>query len=238
MFHKNLIFTLFIYSILNNFLYTQQLLYKIISYDSQGIIKSIAYRESIQDNPENVLVLYNINDLSDKNNNNIWDSYEIASYYQTIRNIPSANVFGIKAPTSPSISREQYDSYFDNTGQILGIRQQIESILNLNFDQNDNPLRTVIKYIVLCKGIPHRIESHTSSDYGSADYGSVDAAVALIFNGNYDITWRLSNPYYAQDPYFEGTSPFIPEFYMNPDGIRLSYLVCRLDGYYVEDVKR
>ncbi|MGD9897938.1 MAG: TIGR03790 family protein [Calditrichaceae bacterium] len=211
--------------------------YKIMQFDTLGQVLTTTFRESLQDNPENVLVLYNINYLVDENKNNIWDGYEIASYYVEKRGIPGTNLVGIKAPVNSEISRAEYDSYYDETGKIVGIRQQVENILNTVYDDQGSSLRSKIKYIVLTRGIPHRIRAYETSDYYYADYSSVDAALSMVFNGNYSINGRIENPYFRQDPAFEGTSPFVPEFYTNTFGNRLSFLVSRLDGYSVSDVK-
>ncbi len=215
----------------------QSVRYKITQFDTLGQVLTTTFRETLQDNPENVLVLYNINYLVDENNNNIWDGYEIASYYVEKRGIPGTNLVGVKAPVNSEISRAEYDSYFDETGKIVGIRQQVENILNTVYDEQGSALRSKIKYIVLTKGIPHRIRTYETSEYYYADYSSVDAALSMIFNGHYSINGRIENPYYKQDPAFEGISPFVPEFYTNTFGNRLSFLVSRLDGYSVSDVK-
>jgi uncharacterized protein (TIGR03790 family) len=214
----------------------QDKMYKIVHYDTIGNIQNVTYRESILDQPENVLVVYNINYQVDENDNNIWDGYEIAAYYQEKRNIPSTNIVGIRAPVTPEISRAQYDSYYDHEGAELGIRQQIENVLNSERDLNGILLRGKIKYIVLTKGIPHRIRALNSTEYFSADYASVDASIAMVFNGNYDITWHVRNPYYYGYLLMSDDSPFIPEYYTNHLGLKLSYLVTRLDGYTVGDV--
>jgi uncharacterized protein (TIGR03790 family) len=218
-------------------LYGQKPLYKIVQTDTLGNIEQTTYKESLQNEPENVLVLYNINYTEDENDNNLWDGYEIAEYYRLKRNIPNENVVAIKAPPTPDITRAQYDSSYDPDGKILGIRQQIENILNTIRDDNGILLRNKIKYIVLTKGIPHRIRSYKSVEYTYADYSSVDAAVALVFNEDLDITWRQVNPYFNQDQKLEGTAPFVPGFFKNSRNTYLSYLVTRLDGYSVADVK-
>ncbi len=217
--------------------FAQDKMYKIVQYDTLGNIQNVTYRESILDQPENVLVVYNINYQADENDNNIWDGYEIASYYQEKRNIPSSNIVAIKAPTNAEITRGQYDSSFDPENVFPGVRQQLENILNFNYDMWGNPLRSKIKYIVLTKGIPYKIKALNSSEKYFADYSSVDASVAMLFNGDYNTRWYAMNPYFNQDPDFQGHSPFIPEFYTNFYNQRLSFLVTRLDGYSVGDIK-
>jgi uncharacterized protein (TIGR03790 family) len=215
-----------------------QSLYKVNQINSAGEIDQTAYISNLQNNPENVLVLYNLDYSRDENANNIWDGYEIAAYYCEKRTIPSSNLIGITAPTQPDISRAQYDSYYADGENNIGIRQQIENILDSKRDEEGKLLRSKIKYIVLTKGIPHRIKTYQNAELWLQDYGSVDAAVAMIFNGNYEIKWYVINPYYNQDHEFQGTAPFIPEFYSNGLGQRLSFLVTRLDGYSVADVKQ
>ena len=204
---NHLLFSTIYIVIFVNIAIGQRSLYKVVQYNASGEVENEIYQESLLDKPENVLVLYNINYLSDENSNSIWDGYEIAEYYQTKRNIPELNIQGIKAPITPDISRAQYDTYFDQEGEVLGIRQQVENILTNTFDANGTALKNKIKYIVLTRGIPHRIRTYKSSEYLLADYSSVDAAITMIFNGNYNIDWRTNNPYYNQDPEYAGISP-------------------------------
>jgi uncharacterized protein (TIGR03790 family) len=235
--NRSLIATIYILLLINGVI-AQKALYRVVQYNASGEIDNEIYQESLLDEPENVLVLYNIEYLSDENNNSIWDGFEVAEYYKTKRNIPELNIQGIKAPITPDISRAQYDTFFDQKGEILGIRQQVENILTNTFDENGTALKNKIKYIVLTKGIPYRIKTYKSSEYLLADYSSVDAAIAIVFNGNYNINWWTGNPYYNQDPQYEGLSPFIPLFYTNSSALQLCYLVTRLDGYSVQDIKR
>lgn len=205
--------------------------------DSTGQTQRVSLRSTTYDKPENVLILYNINYQVDENDNNIWDGYEIAEYYRQKRQIPIENIQAIETSVNSQITRSEYDTYFDDSGNYLGIRQQVENILQTKTDSEGNPLRTEIKYIVLTKGIPYKISFNQSDALFSADYASVDASLAMIFNGNYNISWYIPNPYYNQDPAFTGEASFIPEFYTNSDNLRLSFLVTRLDGYTVADVK-
>jgi uncharacterized protein (TIGR03790 family) len=237
MFNKLIQYLLFFLFSAATYLRAGENFFQIRQTDSLGNVQNMTFRLSLLNAPENVLILYNINYRVDENNNNIWDGYEIAEYYRQKRNIPGENIFAIQAPVSAEISREQYDSFYDESGENIGIRQQVENILLSNSDAQGNILRSKIKYIVLTKGIPHRVKYMESDAYFLADYASVDASLALIFNGNYNIRWYTANPYYNQDTDYSGDAPFIPEFYTNFDNLRLSFLVTRLDGYTLDDVK-
>ena len=193
---------------------------------------------SVQESPKqafpdngNVLIVYNTAYTEDSNLNEIQDSYEIAMYYQAKRRIPSINVCPVNTAVSETINRQQYDRNFDTTDNyddITHIKQVIEDCLI------SRGIRDKIRYIVLVKGIPLRIDPYQYADYNYADYSSVDAAVALLFQ-NYSITWRLTNPYFNKatnltlQNLFEG-------FTYQGAGFNLSYLVTRIDGYNASEV--
>jgi len=170
--------------------------------------------------PAEVLVVYNSSYTTDSDSDGVQDSLEIAQYYQAARSIPSANVVGIAAPTSEEITRAQYNEE---------IKSALESYLT------SSGLKTSIKYIVLVKGIPLKIQYTNNASYGSTDYSSVDAAVCLLFE-TYSIVWRIANPYYNVDPSYTKSFRFKTEHF-STDGVYLRYLTTRLDGYTVADIK-
>ena len=167
-----------------------------------------------------VLVVYNSSYTTDSDTDGTQDSLEIADYYKTKRSIPDANVLGISAPTTEEITRTQYNDQ---------IKAALESYLT------SSGLKTSIKYIVLTKGIPLKIQATNGAAYGVTNYSSVDAAVCLLYE-TYDTTWRLDNPYYNADFSYTKAYRFDTEHF-STSGVYLRYLVTRLDGYTVANIK-
>ncbi len=167
-----------------------------------------------------VLVVYNSSYVTDSDSDGTQDSLEVANYYKNKRSIPSANILGIAAPTTEEITRTQYDTQ---------IKPAIESYLT------SSGLKDSIKYIVLVKGIPLKIQATNGTSYGTTNYSSVDAAVCLLYQ-TYDTTWTLSNPYFNVDPSYTKNYRFKTNYFSN-NGVYLKYLVTRLDGYTMANIK-
>jgi tripartite motif-containing protein 71 len=175
-------------------------------------------------NPNEVFVVYNSSYSTDSNSDSVQDSLEIANYYKTARSIPDANVVGISAPTTEAISRSDYDTY---------IKAGIESALT------SAGLENTIKYIVLIYGIPLKIQdtSAVANNYTdiNGNYSSVDSAVTLLYQ-TYSNTAQIANPYYNADSALDMTNRFETNTF-STNGVVLKYLVTRLDGYTVANVK-
>src|SRR5215831_198627 len=153
-------------------------------------------------------VLVVINDASP-------DSNEIGNYYAQKRNIPAANIVHLRLPPTESVERTDYERQ---------IELPIENWLLLNFAEDR------ILYIVLTKGIPLRI-SGTSGQDGTV--ASVDSELTLLYrkltNLAVPATGRINNPY------FLGDSPSRTENFSHQNFD--IFLVTRLDGYTVTDVR-
>ena len=170
-----------------------------------------------------VLVVYNASYITDSNIDGTQDSQEVAEYYQSKRSIPVLNVMSITAPTTEVVSRTDYNTH---------IKAEIETYLT------NNSLVDSIKYIVLVKGVPLKIAGSDGLSfgvYGEADYSSVDAAVCLLYQ-SYDIVWRVDNPYFNVDPNYYKAYRFKTNHFII-GSTTLKYLVTRLDGYTVLDIK-
>lgn len=85
-------------------------------------------------------------------------SYGVAQYYAQVRGIPQANLVGVYSPSFEETTGSQYIQY---------IATPISAYLSTNPN---------IKAIVLCYGIPTRIEGTNT--------GSVDSALMLMGNPN------------------------------------------------------
>lgn len=140
------------------------------------------------------------------------ESIEIGNYFWASRNIPTQNLIYINVPNAEVIN----DSIFDV------MRAQIETeILNAGLENSLN-------YLVTTKGVPlRRSNIDCVSHTGTGDCGSVDSELCLIL-GPYASNISQSNAY--MQPYFNQNVHFTrSQFGM--------YLVTRLDGFTVGDVK-
>ena len=116
------------------------------------------------------------------------------------------------------------------------IKQHLETTI-----VNGIPLKETIRYIVLCKGVPYKLQSrHDWSGIGGLpphNNVSLQSLLSIIGNDNYnDLLLSLfngatiyDNPYSDVD-WMTMDYRFLPNFFINSYGIKLSYLVTRLDG--------
>ncbi|MEW6742470.1 MAG: TIGR03790 family protein [Planctomycetota bacterium] len=152
--------------------------------------------------PEEVLVVVN---------DSIGMSAAIGNYYASVRSIPSANIFHLPAGTTvaETITRATYNAQ---------IRNPLITFLTVTRPW----LRAQIKYIVLTKGVPHRI-MNTAGEGIWQNCASVDSELTQLFTGNVPDEGHLG---WVLNPYLDVPMPF--EAFSHAD---LSYLVFRLDGY-------
>ena len=189
---------------------------------------------------EDVLVVYNTNYVEDENENGVPDGIEIARYYQEVRDVPEVNLVPIHVSTDEEITRPEYDRNYDTEGlyeETSYIRQAIEQYVTNHTNEEGEPLKHAIRYIVLTKGVPLKIRQYDGGTYiRQVDYSSVDAAVALLFQ-EYEIDGRIRNPYYNADPDLSLDFRFDGAHFAASSGLTLSYLVTRLDGYSMDDIR-
>ena len=196
--------------------------------------------------PENVLVVYRENHPY---------SAQIKDYYMEKRNIPlNTHEKGITLPTNPT------GITYENDGEIIKgegltawnfvkdvIADEIENHLNTTY-YNGVLLRDLIRYIVLCKGMPLKIQP-TDANEGDLlrDFVSLDALLCLLnqdepkhflqLYGTSIINGVPSSPYFKADETFSLYYRFLPHHFINDDGWKLNYLVTRLDGNSLEEVE-
>jgi uncharacterized protein (TIGR03790 family) len=145
-------------------------------------------------------------------------SREIADYYAQKRAISSENAVRVDVPVGDEIARSVYESEIEGpVARWLVAHHAQDRIL----------------YIVLTKDVPLRI-SGTGGQQGTVS--SVDSELALLYRKFMGQTIRLTgsipNPYFAGD---KGVAPGVsPPFTRRAQDI---YLVTRLDGYSVADVR-
>jgi len=173
--------------------------------------------------PENVLVVQNSNSPT---------SMSVAAYYAAARNIPAGNLVSVNTVDSSSLSTNEIMTY-------ANYQSQIETpIWNYLIEHG---LTNVIQYIVLTKGVPHRISSEvTGGTSGGQSVDSMLATLALVNPlrvGFVEVVIDgvgirteilLGSPYINR--YWRSTQPFSHAIYGG-------YLVTRLDGYTEADAK-
>ena len=141
------------------------------------------------------------------------ESVEIGNYFSSARNIPSQNILYVNVPNTEVIN----DSVFNV------LRTQIETeILS-------SGLENTLNYLVTTKGVPLRRSGiDCIVNQGNGDCGSVDSELSLILGphaSNIAQSNAFLQPYFDQNVHFTRS-----QFGM--------YLVTRLDGFTVGDVKQ
>ena len=139
-------------------------------------------------------------------------SNEIGQYYIHKRNVPLANLCTIDTAPIETIPRSVYDKE---------IQAPIGAFLT------KNGLREKILYIVLTRDVPLRIPG--PGDEFKSEASSVDSELTLLYQRLRGVQIPLAGP--VNNPFFHHTdNPFRrPAFPM--------YLVTRLDGYDMKDMK-
>lgn len=174
-----------------------------------------------------VIVIYNTAYSTDADSDTVQDSLELANYYKTKRTIPVGNVIGVSAPLTEVITRAQFDT----------LKSTIESAIT------GAGLTDSAKYVVLMKGIPLKVTDTVDADNNDIDkpyninenYSSVDSGLVFLYQ-TYSTDGQIVNPYYNAD------SSYTLDYRFNTDhftgtGVTVKYLVTRLDGYTVANVK-
>src|SRR5688500_5003524 len=149
-------------------------------------------------------------------NRNSGVSQEIGAYYAQKRKIPARQVLRLSLPADEEIQRSVYVSQIERPiAQWLSEENAQDRIL----------------YIVLTKGVPLRIAGSTGDN---ATVSSVDSELTLLYRkaagGFISPSGAIRNPYYLGDQPIASVKPFS---HRDHD----IYLVARLDGYTVADVK-
>lgn len=144
------------------------------------------------------------------------ESIEIGAYYAKARQIPADRIVRLSAPVSDSVSRPVFDA---------SVHAPIWAFIARRL------LHDEIHYIVLTKGVPLRVEG-TGGVNGTV--ASVDSELTLLYRRMLGIAvpvvGRLDNPLYLGEKPISDAKPFSRR---NSD----VYLVTRLDGFTVADVK-
>lgn len=185
--------------------------------------------------PHEVLVVYNARELPAPSSPDyaialqiIPASETVAMYYASARGIPASNLLGLPhASFYESSSASEY---------VAALATPIWNYLSL-------PENAHIKCIVLCYGVPSRIEFQDPQFSGLSQTCSVDGALTLLGNQGTPTLqhWNIAvdDPYRHQNASFGSfrTSPrnlsvlddSVPA--LDHTSWKLNYLVCRLDGF-------
>lgn len=203
-----------------------------------------------------VLVVYN--SFSDS-------SFWLANYYRNVRGIPITNVIGLYLPdttitvngvTHPVIIAQETDIIRDSINHELNNGTKTFHAWRYYLDNIATPIKThlvnnnllsTIRYIVLCKGVPFKIQANAD---GSNDPGNVtvDGLLCMLNTENYDSLINkevypngiIPNPYFDPDPNLSMDFRFLPDHFTTTwQGytVKLSYLVSHLDGISYDVVK-
>jgi uncharacterized protein (TIGR03790 family) len=144
------------------------------------------------------------------------DAGRIAEHYARARSVPSDQVLRVKVETADEIDRTVFAAQ---------IQAPIATWLKQHAAQDR------ILYIVLTKGIPLRVKGSSGRD---GTVASVDSELTLLYRrlagGTPPVTGLLDNPY------FLGRTP-VAQAKTFSHQVSDLYLVTRLDGYTVEDVR-
>lgn len=143
-------------------------------------------------------------------------SIEIGEYYAQKRNIPASNVIRLSTSVEESLTRAAY-------------RASIESPLaKALFDRG---IQDRVLYIVLTKGVPLKISGAPGV---RGDAASVDSELTLLYRRmtgrDVLVTGTVDNPYHAGAKRVGEARPFSRRDHD-------IYLVTRLDGFTVEEVR-
>ena len=230
--------------------------------------------------PENVLVVYK--QPSSPTDTLGWISDSIKNYYQNARGIPEINIVPLNSLISHNITvgGSTHNVIIAEGGNI--IRDSINHIngnwyasqhawkyfyqyVALPIKQHliNNNLTSTIKYIVLCQGLPYKIQAGADSGAVICNQ-SVDGLLCMLNTNNYDILldsiynkfrryavpnyhyWdydnqmEVTNPYYTGSAYLDMNNRFAGNVFTrnwNTHIIKLDYLVTHLDGINYNMVK-
>jgi uncharacterized protein (TIGR03790 family) len=194
---------------------------------------------NLADTIKEVLVVYN---------SSIPESDDLRSYYcipETGRGIdPDYQLgIGLGGDGNEVMDRANFDT-------------NVREIIKLFIDSKGQQYKDTLKYILLCKGIPHKINGANGGDYTQSTYSAVDSELCTLYSdGTYsyasflwnESSWQAFGG--ASDSFYMGVNDgplsrdynFVHGAYKVTDSLGneypLDYLVGRLSGYTYDDAK-
>ncbi|MBZ0178467.1 MAG: TIGR03790 family protein, partial [Melioribacteraceae bacterium] len=210
---------------------------------------------------KNVLIVY-------KSGDNV--SEAIANYYASVRGIPTTNKIGLTIPDTAYYFGCRI--YLKNDGELIYggeayyvngwaawyyyedyIHNPVQNYLISTTNNEGDILKNVIDFIVVCKGIPLKIQYMNEEPWSSITTrgnAAVDPLLCLVNqekNPNFAITDLfgteyddIENPYYNFDENNNFSDRFKNRTYFtifNGDTLSLNYLVTRLDGQNLSTIE-
>ncbi len=143
-------------------------------------------------------------------------SMDAGMYYAQKRGIPQSNILRLKTADGETISREDFERQID---------LPIAAWLTRNSAQDR------ILYIVLTKGVPIRVSGTSGKDATAA---SVDSELTLLYRKMLGQAIRPEGQ--VQNPYFLNAAPVAQAKQFRHEDQDI-YLVSRLDGYNMADIR-
>jgi uncharacterized protein (TIGR03790 family) len=143
-------------------------------------------------------------------------SQQVADYYARVRAVPQDNILRLAVDPVEEISRQTFE-------------RQIETPIAKWF--NRHAAHDRILYIVLTKGVPLRVAG-TGGRTGTV--ASVDSELAILYRKFIGVPVPLEGP--IPNPYFLGDRPIADARRFTHESADI-FLVARLDGFSVDDVK-
>lgn len=165
------------------------------------------------------------------------ESLELARFYASARDVPPANIVALPLPVEETIPWRQFvDEVWQPLQDELYRRGWIEGTTSNLRDRlgrrRHAPTGHGIAYLVLCRGVPLRIQNDPALLSGRAAHdrfnrndAAVDSELSLLAFANHETTALLGNPLFGQD------GPLAPDAAM-------VIKVARLDGPAWADARR
>ncbi len=130
------------------------------------------------------------------------DSREIATYYSKLRNVPSNQLFGFELPAEETITRKDFQLKLE----VPLLKKLFETRLFESYTNQSGkvilpPLKSKIRYAVLCYGVPVKILEDVNIVEKEIDYlppalrrneASVDSELSCLPRGPF--TYKLAGP--------------------------------------------
>ena len=212
--------------------------------------------------PKHVLVVYKT--PSSQSDSIGLISKDVKDYYINKYDIPSQNVVGLTLPDEVTyeghvvrlyrkaeIIKDTTSAWYDNPDThaweyyIDYISDPIKSRLDSVVIAGDT-LKNTIRYIVLCYGIPFKIQARR--DWAgfllTRQNVALDGLLTILYHPNILDLWNTAyddenyeNPFWRSDRYYNFNMRFEPHHFLNDSGLVLNYLVSRLDALDYETIE-
>jgi len=150
-------------------------------------------------------------------NNKKAESISLAKKYAQMREIPENNIICADFPTKETITKDDYENLF-----LKPLLSELEKKGAVKFiEENPTPLSFDIDFLVLCKGIPLKIQAEKTEKKSYSP--SIDSVLSSTFLQKKEKTSALKNPLYENAN---------PNLFKSFGVLRIA----RIDGHSYEDV--